>query len=147
MNRFWFRWWLTLTLLVSGALPAPFLNPGRSGCRAPEAPALSSSRPGARPAAFRLSELVEFLRASNQAKDSDSHGPVFKKGTKRDGDGAPPKDREVWLASGLAGLDLRGETDGAGFRLHGRGRVFAFQGMRPEQGGQTGPPGGIASLS
>lgn len=146
MNRFWFRWWLTLTLLVSGALPVPFLNPGH-GSRSTEAAALPPSGPGARRAEFRLSDLAAFLRAPNLAKDADGHGPVFKKGARQDGDGAPPREREVWQAPRLAGLGLLAETGGSISRLQGRGWGFALQGMKPEQGGQTGPPEEIAGLS
>lgn len=147
MDRFWFRWWLTLTLLVSGALPAPFLNLDPPEHRVPNASKLSSPGPGAGSAEFRLSELVAFLRAPNLAKDSDGHGPVFKKGARRDGDGAPPKDRQAWLTCGPAGPGPYAEACDSTSQPRRLFRASALQGMQPEQGGQTGPPEDAASLS
>ena len=134
------RWvWMTLVLLASGSLSAHFLvvcAPAHLLARAAASPrASSTASPG-----FRLSEFRGAFR--NPAAQAGSEGKIknCKRLNPRDGDGPSPEARLHGPdALGVDGLAFAHVAFERGFYGSGFG-IIAHQGMRPEQGGQTGPP-------
>jgi hypothetical protein len=80
------------------------------------------------------------LRPVHAPKVPSRHAPAFHKGAPEDAPGAPAGGPSEDLAPTPPAV-FRALVPAAGATWVGRPRTFSPQGLKPEQGGQTGPPG------
>lgn len=135
------RFWLTLALAASGMLSVHALHASTAGVPSERYTSLASYAPLPPPDA-RLADRNHSGREASPVPRQGVEGTQNQAKARRDGDGSgPPRDR-----SGYAAVSLPGAT--AHFLIQTPGTdawfcpdSFAPQGLTPDQGGQTGPPG------
>jgi len=142
------RIWIALGLAASCILPATAASPAPAALRL--APALSAE-PLAQPEtplrveAGPASSGLQDLRPVHAPKLPSRHAPAFHKGAPEDAPGTPSGGAPEDLAPGSAAVP-RIPPPAATPTWTDHPRTFSPQGLKPEQGGQTGPPGACVSV-
>ena len=137
------RIWIALGLAASWILPAGAASraPLATPSAAVAAPAGALARPEAplRVEAGPARSGPQDLRPVHAPKLPSRHAPALHRGSPEDSPGTPPGGAPDDLAPAAVALP-QDPTPAASPSWTHHPRTFSPQGLKPEQGGQTGPP-------